>query len=192
MRAENLANAILNDRARRNATPTSRSPDCFACGRTFTYRGPADDNSGRFCSDNCRNAYDNGLTPRDDPNPLSVTRWHTVAGAEPGSLPRTHMRMGKGGFYVPCRGCRREFESRGWAFCSPTCKTKSHEKSANNAIMAEVGMTPPTKQTCLNCSKNLPTWINGKRRRKNQLCCSQKCARAHRRSNPKMVADNAE
>jgi hypothetical protein len=33
----------------------------FLCGRSFTYRGPSGDDSGRFCSAVCRDAYDSGL-----------------------------------------------------------------------------------------------------------------------------------
>jgi hypothetical protein len=33
---------------------------CFLCGGRFDYIGPNGDDSGRFCSDQCREAYDSG------------------------------------------------------------------------------------------------------------------------------------
>lgn len=42
---------------------------CFACGRTFVYKEPKGEESGRFCSDNCRQAYDAGFPTYTEPKP---------------------------------------------------------------------------------------------------------------------------
>ena len=57
---------------------------------------------------------------RGEFDPFTVTRWHVVAGGNPGYLPKTFMRMGPLGWFIACRACAREFESRGWAYC-PDC-----------------------------------------------------------------------
>jgi hypothetical protein len=59
MKANNLAAALMRDRERPSKKPSS-SIDCFLCERSFTYRAPQGDASGRFCSDKCREAYDAG------------------------------------------------------------------------------------------------------------------------------------
>ena len=67
-------------------TERPRSPEaktCFACGRPHS-RG-----DGRFCGRKCRRAYDLGFTP-----------------GEVVSKPRD-------GVSLPCRGCGRQFVSRG-------------------------------------------------------------------------------
>jgi hypothetical protein len=59
-------------------------------------------------------------TERVEFDPFAVTRWRVVAGGDPGYLVRTPMRRGPVGWFVACRACAREFESKGWAYC-PDC-----------------------------------------------------------------------
>jgi hypothetical protein len=54
----------------------------------------------------------------DDFDPFAFTHWRVVAGGDPGYLPRTAMRRGPTGWFIACWCCAREFESRGWAYCS--------------------------------------------------------------------------
>jgi hypothetical protein len=61
MRVSALTQRLLEDRKSHLAERTPSSIDCFGCGRSFTYRGPKGDDSGRFCGATCRNAYDNGF-----------------------------------------------------------------------------------------------------------------------------------
>jgi hypothetical protein len=49
-------------------------------------------------------------------DPYLTTNWS----ANPGYLPKIPMRMGPVGFYIHCKACNAEFESKGWA-CCPTC-----------------------------------------------------------------------
>jgi hypothetical protein len=53
-------------------------------------------------------------------DPFAITRWRVITGADPGYLPTTPMRMGPVCWFINCRHCLREFESKGWAYC-PTC-----------------------------------------------------------------------
>jgi hypothetical protein len=53
-------------------------------------------------------------------DPYQTTKWRNVVGPAPGYLPKTQMRMGSAGFYIHCKACNAEFESKGWAYC-PTC-----------------------------------------------------------------------
>jgi hypothetical protein len=53
-------------------------------------------------------------------DPFNITHWETIAGGDPGYLPKTPMRMGKVGFWIACRACGEKFESKGMAYCE-TC-----------------------------------------------------------------------
>jgi hypothetical protein len=55
-----------------------------------------------------------------DFDPFAVTRWRVVAGDSPGYLVATPMRRGPVGWFIACRACAVEFESKGWAYC-PDC-----------------------------------------------------------------------
>ena len=134
-------------------TERPRSPEaktCFACGRPHS-RG-----DGRFCGSKCRRAYDLGFTP-----------------GEVVSKPRD-------GVSLPCRGCGRQFVSKGLRCCSVACERQSHERDANSALMAEVGMDLAAKRKCQECGGDIPRWTGvGKKRRlvrKDARFCSGKCA----------------
>jgi len=66
---------------------------------------------------------------RGDFDAFEPTRWRVIAGGDPGHLVKTPMRMG--GWFIDCQCCRREFESKGWAYC-PTCMELSAEKRRAN------------------------------------------------------------
>jgi hypothetical protein len=63
---------------------------------------------------------------RGDFDPFSVTRWRVIAGADPGHLVKTPMRMGKVGWLIQCRACAVEFESKGW-MALPAEERRDHE-----------------------------------------------------------------
>ena len=78
MKKENIARAILADRSQ---TRLKYEPArCFACDRSYVPK-PGDD-STRFCSDNCRKAYDNGFPAYEPFNVFSVPirDWKVIAG----------------------------------------------------------------------------------------------------------------
>ena len=60
------------------------------------------------------------------------------------------MRRGRHGFVIPCRGCGKDFDSKGWAYCSPSCNKASGAHAEAVALMAEVGMDIPEKRMCAN------------------------------------------
>src|SRR5262249_56574081 len=70
--------------------------------------------------------------PRDDFDPFAITRWRVIAGGDPGHLPKMSTRRGKVGWFVYCRHCQKEFESRGWAYC-PKCMDLPAEKRRDPA-----------------------------------------------------------
>jgi hypothetical protein len=52
----------------------------FACGRSFTYRGPQGDDSGRFCSSVCQKAHDSGFQQEPPLDVFAVKAWKIIAG----------------------------------------------------------------------------------------------------------------
>src|SRR6516162_6587321 len=139
-------------------TERPRSPEaktCFACGRPHS-RG-----DGRFCGSKCRRAYDLGFTP-----------------GEVGSKPRD-------GVSLPCRGCGRQFVSKGLRCCSVACERQLHERDANAALMAEVGMDLAAKRKCQECGGDIRRWTGVGRKRRQVTSaarfCSLKCGKRARR-----------
>jgi hypothetical protein len=66
--------------------------ECFACGRSFTYRGHSGDDCGRFCSTVCRDAFDAGEAPYERPDielrrfvAVPLEEWAVIAGP-PGTV----------------------------------------------------------------------------------------------------------
>ena len=102
----NLTKAIERDllAERPRAAPT---PECFACSRACTPKPPTGDDSTRFCSDRCREAYDAGCPPHDP-------RYHTKGNQLWYRLP-----LGREGFLIDCAGCGKRFDSSGLRCCSP-------------------------------------------------------------------------
>jgi hypothetical protein len=88
----------------------------------------------------------------------------------------------RGGFRIDCHGCGKSFESLGWAHCSNACKRASRERRANVADMAEVGIEPQTRHKCQECGGNIPRWRNGRQVSKATRFCSDRCARKAKRA----------
>lgn len=173
-----LTEALLQERAQRARQATSITTVCFLCGRPFwPHRERFDeDDNGRFCSAKCRDWYDfDGARPvPPDPAPHTVDRWRVVAGGDPGYLARA-MPMSSDGFRVSCRGCGREFVSKGFAYCSPECKTAARERKEAREVMGEGGVEPPVKRKCLECGGDIPNWRKGRRVASNTRFCSKGC-----------------
>ena len=151
---------------------------CHCCGRDMLYRGPSGDDSGRFCSTRCREAFDAGFPPYQpvDIRKLFTASWRVVAGGDPGHLPRP-MRMGPSGFFINCAGCDKEFESKGLRCCSKECERRYRDREDNAELMAEVGIEPAAKRMCaaVGCGKPIPRWRNGRAVRKSARFCSPPC-----------------
>jgi hypothetical protein len=185
MKTDKLADALKADLLRRTPKKSTSIEQCFSCGRSFTYRGPVGDNSGRFCSDRCREWYDAG-NPAYDSDYLSKTKY---------SLP-----IGPKGFYVNCLGCGNRFDSIGLRCCSSNCERTYRDRQENTALMAEVGMLVEAKRKCARpgCSNPVPKWRNGRRVSKRARFCdrhsphSRKNGRRKRELDPKGQVQAAE
>lgn len=183
-RADRLAERLLGDRAKAAAKPAPRVGGCFLCGRSYSLQPSTGDDSTRFCSAKCRDAYDVGAMPAIDLNPFNVEQWRVIAGPPPGPMPKA-MRMGKHGFYIDCLHCTREFESKGLRCCSVECERGLKGRAEAVAVMAEVGDAPTEKRKCESCGGSIPNWIGEgvKRRRtpKSRRYCSDSCSAKARR-----------
>jgi hypothetical protein len=120
-----------------------------------------------------------------DFDPFAITRWRVVAGGRPGYLVKTPMRRGPVGWFITCRYCAREFESRGWAYC-PLCMDLPAEERRARPVVSD--------QHCQNCGSGIP-----KRRRTDAKYCSNRCAKAaanarsyHGSGDPKFSRDTRE
>jgi hypothetical protein len=162
MKKENLARAILADRNRPQTVTSVMG--CFACGRSYAPKPPSGDDSTRFCSDTCRNAYDNGFPAYE---PLNIDKFY--------SLPK-----GPQGFYINCLGCDRRFDSKGLRCCSPECERKYREREQARAVMAEIDMDAPVKRQCEGCGSPIPKWRKGRKVSSATRFCSGKCGRKAR------------
>jgi len=148
-RVQRLTAQLLADRQRSDRSEVSAFNSCFLCRRSFSYHGPNGDDSGRFCSATCREAYDAGSR--------AVT-YHA----------RNYftLRPGAHGFYVTCAGCQHEFESKGLRYCGSDCERVARERAETKAVLAEVAMEPvTTKRQCAvpGCERRIPNWKNGRR-----------------------------
>jgi hypothetical protein len=160
MKTDALAAALKTDLLRTDLPATPSIDDCFLCGRSFVYR-----DSGRFCSERCRERYDADRRATEDLNPFKITKWRVIAGGNPDYLPSTPMRRGPVGWHIACPGCQREFQSQGLRYCSAECERRSREHAENVALMAEVGMQVAAKRLCQHpgCGAAIPKWRNGRR-----------------------------
>jgi hypothetical protein len=151
-----LARALLRDRDNKQQ-PSSWSPSCFACGRSYS-RG-----DGRFCSTRCRETFDAGI-PAHEPIDIKY------------SLPK-----GRHGFLIDCAHCRRQFDSPGWRCCSTDCAREYRRKQALEAELADYPFRV-VKPKCLQCGQAMPLWKNGKRVTSARKFCSPRCQKRHAQS----------
>src|SRR5215813_10076275 len=98
-----------------------------------------------------------------DFDPFAVTRWRVIAGGNPGYLVKTPMRRGPVGWFIACRGCALEFESKGWAYC-PDCM----------ALPAEERRDQP-KPSGRNCERPACDQRLSRHARADALYCSSAC-----------------
>jgi excisionase family DNA binding protein len=164
---ERLAQALLADRNRPDITRHDITA-CFMCGHGMLYRG------SRFCSDRCRTGFDSGAPGylQDWRQSRIVYRWRD--GRE--------MPIMGAGFRISCAHCHREFESKGLRCCSSDCEHAFKEREANLAVMAEAGIEPAAKRTCLQCGGRIPQWRKGRRVSAATRFCSEKCGQRHRKA----------
>jgi hypothetical protein len=159
-----LAKAIEADLLADKPVAKNDAMSCHACGRPYMYRGPRGDNSGRFCSDRCRDAYDAGL-PAYDPGRKSTTAALVDPLAGSRQLSRGIKRRAAHGWIIECFGCGQDFDSTGLRCCSVKCERAYLDRQDTIQAMAEVGMEAPTKRKCQRegCPQYIPNWRNGRR-----------------------------
>ena len=174
MKRSAIAAVIERDLLRDDDVPSSDVARCFSCGHGMISRG------NRFCSECCRNWFDDGNPPHATPRIIYRDR----AGNE--------MKLGATGFRTPCGFCGKEFESKGLRCCSLNCERAYRERQDNFAIMAEVGDTPKEKRRCAQCGGPIPTWRNGRRVRQDAQFCSPKCANGPRQPTAIFRGDNVQ
>jgi hypothetical protein len=173
-KAEKLAALLLSDREK-PASSTHNIVPCFSCGYTFVYRGRQGELNGRFCSLRCQDWFDTGNLSYEqqqerERRPLAAPG-HPI------------IRRGSEGYYIRCKGCNKEFESKGLRYCSKECGTAYRERQQNLATLAEAGIEPETKRQCETCGVTIPKWRNGRRVSKKTRYCSAKCKqKAYRES----------
>jgi hypothetical protein len=209
MKTATLAAILARDLLRSEPTRTSDAAECFACGRSFMPRpSTGDDNTHRFCSTRCREAFDDGFPPynpdqfrelartfdtsnlRVVAGPTGVTSCDPLQGSN--QVSRGIKRHGSTGWVIECFGCGKEFESTGLRCCSPGCERRHRERSENAEVMARVGMERPVKRKCeaAGCGRDIPTWRNGRRVSKATKFCSDKCSRTSKKAN--QVSDSPD
>ena len=163
-RTERLAEAILADRNRPSAERTDIA-ECFMCGTGMMYRG------SRFCSPRCRDFYDDGVPGHDHD-------WR-----RPKLGPMSHLA-----FRIDCACCSKTFDSKGLRCCSTGCERSYRERDANLAVMAEVGIEPSAKRSCLECGSRIPTWRNGRKVSAKMRFCGAKCQQRHARARTQVLS----
>jgi hypothetical protein len=164
MKASALTEKLLADRAAVKAKPKYKPTLCHACGRSYVYRAPFGDDSGRFCSTRCREAYDAG-SPAYDPDYADKEnpRWYDLS-------------IGPRGFFIDCAGCRRSFISIGLRCCSEACERKVCNR--------EDGKIAKTRG-CAFCGRRIP-----KARGNHAKFCKDDCRAANRRKTREMATDS--
>jgi hypothetical protein len=87
------------------------------------------------------------------------------------------MRRGSEGFYIACKHCNREFESKGLRCCSQDCERGYRESEANRAIMKKAGIEPASRRMCERpgCDRAIPKWKNGRQVSAKVRFCSDLC-----------------
>ena len=175
-------------RARHRARSTGReaevSPDTGVRRLRLELHAQAEgDDSTRFCSARCREAYDAGFPPHDP-------RYHTKGNQRWYALP-----LGREGFKIDCAGCGKRFDSLGLRCCSIECERGLGQKRETERLKVEAGIEFVSKlgpkRKCQTCQGNIPRWRNGR-----AVSCSPRCSRSARGAYPHpsagLVAETAK
>jgi hypothetical protein len=161
--------------------------ECVACGWSYTPKAEGDD-STRFCSARCREAYDAGFPPHDP-------RYHTKGNQRWYALP-----LGREGFKIDCAGCGKRFDSLGLRCCSVECERGLGQKRETERLKVEAGIEFVSKlgpkRKCQTCQGNIPRWRNGRAVSRRTRFCSPRCSRSARVAYPHpsagLVAETAK
>jgi hypothetical protein len=177
-KTEKLAALLLEDAAKPKIASRHNIIPCFSCGYTFVYRGRIGGGAegaaalppwnGRFCSLRCQEWFDSG-------NPSFEQQQEFER-----KLLRAHHP-------IRCKGCHKEFWSKGLRCCSRDCEKAYLEREENRATLAEARMEAAPKKICAapDCDVVIPKWKNGRKVSARVTFCSPKCrVKAHRAQTP--------
>jgi hypothetical protein len=194
-RAERLAAQLLADRQRER--PKHNIVPCWSCGTTYVYRGRQGDLNGNFCSTRCQAWFDEGKATYEQqceherklmgaalggfvvvagPPELEVGA-NYYASVFPKGFKFTPMRRGSKGFYIACKHCNKEFESKGLRCCSQDCERAYRESQERRAVMKEAGIEATGRRMCerIGCDRPIPKWKNGRQVSSKVRFCSDLC-----------------
>jgi hypothetical protein len=129
--------------------------ECFLCGRT--YLGATQ----RFCSERCREAFDDGGPSHAQQQEHAVRR--------PGD-----------GVDLVCLTCRKKFLSHGFRCCSKKCEGAYRKQEQELIERRELGVEPAEKPKCAMCNGPMPIWRKGRRARADRRFCSDRCRQRSR------------
>lgn len=103
-------------------------------------------------------------------DPYLTARWQIIRGGSPGYLPAIPMRQGMVGFFIVCRACGAEFESKGMAYCKTCLELPAEQRHAMYA--------PAAKRMCQgpDCENPIPATV-----RVGTRFCSTNCREKARR-----------
>jgi hypothetical protein len=150
--------------------------------------------NGNFRSMRCQVWYDDGNPTYEQPctseNKLTgaaLGSFFVVAGPpglEVGSrlyekvgFSSIPMRRGGQGFYIACKHCNREFESKGLRCCKQECEKAYRESQERQAVLKEAGIEPISRRMCEcpGCDRPIPKWKNGRQVSSKVRFCSDLC-----------------
>jgi hypothetical protein len=189
---ERLAANLLADRQRER--PKHNIVPCWSCGQTFVYRGRQGELNGNFCSMRCQDWFDGGNPTYEQQCEherklvgAALGDFVVVAGPADSEVDSKYykglgfsgmpMRRGTNGFYIACKHCNREFESKGLRCCSRECENGYREAQERRAVMKEAGIEPISRRMCkyLGCDRPIPKWRNGRQVSAKVRFCSDLC-----------------
>jgi hypothetical protein len=196
-RAERLAANLLADRQRQLERPKHNIVPCWSCGHTFVYRGRQGELNGNFCSLRCQAWYDDGNPSYEEQQEherkllrAPLESFVVVAGPPglevgadyyasvfPKGFTFTPMRRGSEGFYIACKHCNKEFESKGLRCCSQDCERGYRESQERRTVLKEAGIEPTSRRMCerVGCDRPIPKWKNGRQVSAKVRFCSDLC-----------------
>jgi hypothetical protein len=136
----------------------------------------------------CQDWYDAGNKALGDPDTTNLRRWKVIAGPPGLEIGSDHytgvfgrepipMWRGRDGFYIACKHCNEEFESKGLRCCSKECETAYRETEERRAKMKEAGIEPSNRRMCQApaCDRPIPKWKNGRQVSSKVQFCSPLC-----------------
>jgi hypothetical protein len=97
-----------------------------------------------------------------DFDPFAVTRWHVIAGGNPGYLVKTPMRRGPVGWFIACGACAREFESKGLSYC-PDCMNLPAEARRSERVSGGLPSHPEQGRSRLGPANEFSGVENGQK-----------------------------